>query len=265
MSLDRDHLAEILHADYGYYYDTATAPVTEIVDRRLKPETSAFLGTHLQPGMRVLEIGCGNGATLLDHSAVFGYGVGIDNAPVHLELANRARERAGVTNVEFRLATFDPDDIGELANDPPYDVIFTERGPFGKDERGIRAVLEILRPDGLIFAEVVGERHHREMRELFGPRETLLTSSREQATVAMERARMSVRVSADFVTKRHYASVYDWLRYQCHIWAWAGHPFPDADDPRLELFAERNQDAEGGIVITDHVAWVGAVRSEQPP
>lgn len=265
MKLDQARLVEVLTADYGYY--TGPEPRSR-VDTRLNPVAGDLVGAELQPGMRVLDVGCGDGATLLRHADRFGHGVGIDTDQSHLDLAIRARAERAVDNVEFRRL-----DVGDLRPDlwpEPFDLVLSERGPIDYGLRGVRAALRVLRPDGLIFTEVIGDLHQQEVREVFGggPRFNQVITASDQVRVAMERSGVGVRIAADLVSKRTYPDIYEWLKFQCSIWAWAGggsDALPAPDDPRLELFADRCAGPGGEIEITHHVVWVGGVKLADPP
>lgn len=130
----------------------------------------------------------------------------------------------------------------------------------------MQAVLSTLRADGLIFCELIGGLHHQEVRELFGsaPRLNQAISALDQARVAMERNGIGIRIAADIVSKRYYPTIYDWLQFQCSIWAWSGTPLPAPEDPRFEAFEERNK-TSAGIETTHHVIWVGGVKLADPP
>lgn len=262
MGLDRARLVDVLTADYSYY--EGPAPVSRI-DARLNPIAGDLIGSQLHPDMRVLDIGCGNGATLLRHSRRFRQGVGIDNDTSHLELAAKAKAAAGVDNVDFRHL-----DIDQLQEQPwleSFDFVFSERGPIGYGTRGVQSALGALRTGGLIFSEVIGDLHHQEVREVFGgvPRFNQSIRTLDQVKVAMERSGVGIHIAADIVSKVRYPDVYEWLKFQCGIWAWAGGSLPAADDPRLELFVERA--VAGGsddIEVTHHVVWVGGVKLHNP-
>jgi SAM-dependent methyltransferase len=254
--LDRQRLQAILEAEHSVYGSTAEARN----DARLNPMSGDFIGSQLDPTMRVLDIGCGDGHTLLMHSPRFASAVGVDNDPDHIRLAEEAKTQEEAKNVEFRLLDFLT--ASEQLDAESFDFVFTERGPVGYNSYGIQAALRVLRPNGVLFCEVIGDLHHQEMRELFGDgaRANQTITSLEQVKVAMVRNGVSVRVAADIVSKRYYADIYEWLKFQCSIWGWVKAPLPSPDDIRLELFAERNTVPSGEIETTHHVVWVGGIK-----
>lgn len=261
MKLDRDRLAEVLAFGYSYY--EGPEPDCEI-DDRFHPATVEFIASQVDPTMAVLDLGCGDGDTLLRNSHRFSEGVGIDNDPAHIALATAALKQTPTHNVSFHAI-----DVDELPQQPwreRFDFVFSERGPLGYDVRGVQAALSTLRAGGLIFAEVIGDLHHQEVREIFGgpTRLNQLIRTTDQVRVAMERNGVTIRIAADLVSKRTYPNIYEWLKFQCSIWSWIGYPFPDPADPRLELFAQRNANDDGRIDITHHVVWVGGVKSASP-
>ena len=260
MDLDQERIRTILGAEHSYY--GSQRPETRR-DERLIPRATEFIASQLGPEMRVLDIGCGNGATLLGNCHRFASGLGIDDDPAHIELAEEALQKSGCGNIEFRLLNF-LEDIDELES-KSFDFAFTQRGPIGYDSYGIQAALRLLKDGGLLFCEMIGNLHHQEVAELFGPGQSLqprnqMIGTLDQGRVAKERNGVSIRIASELVTKWYYPSIYDWLRFQCSIWAWSGQPLPSPDDVRLALFAERNTTPSGEIETTHHVVWMGGVK-----
>ncbi len=257
MDLDQDRLRAILEADHSYYGSQATEAR---IDERLAPSASDFVASQLRPEMRVLDVGCGSGATLLENGHRFASGLGIDDDPAHIGLAEEALRNSGRSNVEFRLLDFLEDDHEIEAES--FDFAFSERSPIGYDSYGIQAALRVLKDDGLLFCEVIGNLHHQEVAEVFGPSlpHHQMIRTMDEARVAMERNGVSIRIASEIVTKRYYPSIYDWLEFQCGIWVWRGGFLPSPDDPRLALFAERYTTPSGEIETTHHVVWVGGVK-----
>lgn len=261
MMLDRDRLAEVLAFDHSYY----EGPDPECdIDERLNPSRSEFIASQLDPTMTVLDVGCGDGTTLLRNSDRFTEGVGIDNDPAHIALATKGLRSSPVDNVSFVAL-----DAAELPRQPwreRFDFVFSERGPLGYDGRGVQAALSVLRTGGSIVAEVIADLHLQEVREVFGGpyRLNQVIRTADQVRVAMERNGVDIRIAADLVSKRRYRNIYEWLKFQCGIWAWIGYPLPDPADPRFDLFAHRNADGSGRIEVTHHVVLVGGIKSANP-
>jgi SAM-dependent methyltransferase len=262
VEVDQDHIRSILGAKHSYY-GTGAPELRD--DGWRNPAAGDLIGSLLRPDMCVLDVGCGAGGTLLEHAALFASGVGIDCNRDHLALAEAARAERGVDSVSF--VHLDVADLPRQGWEGRFDLVFSERGPVGYDSCSVQAALSVLRVGGFLFCEVIGELHHQEVREIFDsrPRMNQVIGVADQVRVAMERNGLGVRLAADLVSKRLYASVYDWLQFQCSIWAWVGMPFPAANDPRYRLFVERNRRASGQIETTHHVVWVGGVKLAEPP
>jgi SAM-dependent methyltransferase len=156
MDLDQNRLRMILESDHSFYGPDAVFRR----DSRLHPGTADFILTQFQPDMRVLDVGCGNGATLIRGHDCFAYGLGIDNDPEHVRIAKDSLGESDAANVEFRLIDFEEN--AEMLEPESFDFVFSERGPVDNGST-IRAALNLLRPDGLLFSEVIGKHHRHEV------------------------------------------------------------------------------------------------------
>jgi SAM-dependent methyltransferase len=77
----------------------------------------------LEPGRRVLDVGCGSGATTIELGRRVrpgGEAVGADISPALLDAAERRRRRDEVEGVRFRLADVQAEDLGEAVFDAAY-------------------------------------------------------------------------------------------------------------------------------------------------
>ena len=262
MDLDEDRLKSILNQEHSFY---GSRPATYRTDSNIAPRAREIVASQFRPEMRVLDMGCGNGGTLVHNANCFDSALGVDNDPSHIELAEEALRNSKARNVEFRLLDFLAE--GETLAPESFDFVYTERAPIGYDSFGVQAALRVLKPGGLIFCELIGQLHHQEVGEVFGDKTRLsqMITVQDQMRVSMERNGVGIRFAADVVEKRIYPDVYEWLQFQCSIWAWGGGSLPRYDDPRLKLFAERNTTSSGEIETTHHVTWVGGVKLSENP
>jgi SAM-dependent methyltransferase len=256
MHIDQDRVRAVIQAEHAFY-----GPRPDIrKDNRWYRGVTNLITPELAPGSRVLDVGCGDGAILLELSARFHAGLGIDLDPEHLKLAQAAKRAQGAQNVEFLLLDY-PREVARLQPET-FDLVFSMRGPLADTPAGIQAARHLLRPDGLLLCEAIGELHQKEKRAIFDP------GSLNQVTVRkvdelrrlIEQNGFDVRLAADLFDKWIYTDVYAWLQFECNIRAWLGVPLPEPDDPRIALFAEQNTTATGEIATTHHVVWVAGVK-----
>lgn len=262
MKVDQNRLESILNQEHSYY---GSRPAKYHTDSDIAPRATKIIASQFRSEMRVLDIGCGNGGTLLQNAVRFDSALGVENDPKHIELAENALRNSDAQNIEFRRLDF----LAESDSLEPesFDFVYSERAPIGYDTYGVKAALRVLKPGGLIFCELIGELHHQEVKEIFGNSSRLsqTITVQDQMRVSMERSGVGIRFAADVIEKRIYPDIYEWLQFQCSIWAWAGGSLPGHDDPRFILFAERNTTSSDEIVTTHHTTWVGGVKLSENP
>ena len=136
------------------FSDTAFGYHTDTVQRQFqaRDETgpAAFLLPHLEPGMRLLDVGCGPGTVTLGlaHRIAPASAVGCDLEAGMIARATQLADDAGVGNVSFRTAN-----ILDLpfANDE-FDVVFSSavtehlRNPQG----AVAELARVAKPGGLV-------------------------------------------------------------------------------------------------------------------
>lgn len=119
---------------------------------RTAENSAAYLLDRLQPGMDVLDVGCGPGTITLDlaRRVAPGQVVGIDLEPSVLDQARRRAVELGVANVEF--VAGDLYDLADSSN--RFDVVHAHQvllhvtDPVG----ALGALLRVARPGGLVAA-----------------------------------------------------------------------------------------------------------------
>lgn len=263
MTLDRRKIAAILHRRYAYY-DKEMVRVDP--DWRFSPSARGFLKTQFRKDFSVLDVGCGNGMTLLESARLFRRGVGIDNDISRLEMAKQMKRKMKVRNVTFELA---------LSYDLPFgkhefDLVFSERGPLHGASINIQAALRVLKPGGMVFSETLGERDCQEVNLFFREPDVLKEYQHmtvaDEARVLFERNGVEIRLLNEFIGKMRFPDVYEWLKSQCNYWTYSGWPVePLGDAERIERFARQCSIGRGEIAITWHRVWLGGIKRPDPP
>jgi ubiquinone/menaquinone biosynthesis C-methylase UbiE len=124
-------------------HDATLAPWGEVL-----AETAA-----IRPGERVLDVGCGCGATTRSAAASCapgGTAVGVDLSVQMLARTRELAEAAGVANVRFTAGDAQVDDL--TVDGPPYDVVISRYGvmffddPVAAFAKMARATREALAP-----------------------------------------------------------------------------------------------------------------------
>jgi len=125
----------------------------EQMDAALAPVADATIKlAAVRPGEKVLDIGCGSGATAIALAHLVGesgHVTGIDVSKPMIDLARR--RAAGMTNIDLRLA----DAAAPDASLPPVDLLFSRFGVmfFGDPVAAFANLRRTLRPGGrLVFA-----------------------------------------------------------------------------------------------------------------
>lgn len=132
--------------------------------RRRATTHAAFFLPYLQPGMRLLDCGCGPGSITVDLAAIVAPAevVGVDHDPAQLELARHHAERKGTTNVRFEQG-----DVRQLHyEDQSFDAVFVH-GVIEYLPNPVQAFEEIRRV--LKDGGVLGTRHSDWGNFLFSP------------------------------------------------------------------------------------------------
>jgi ubiquinone/menaquinone biosynthesis C-methylase UbiE len=191
-----------------------------------------------------LDIGCGDGKTLLDHAASFKAGTGYDQSSYALELARRDATSRGIANVQFLRGKA----VQLPFADDSFDFIFSERGPIGHSDLTMAEALRVLRPGGRIFYETGA---------WAGEGRTLLTNLAEERD-RIERFGVQPEILANRMEEHRFDDLYVWFEIQCITWRYLEQepPFPYSEQSLKEL-ADSAGGPDHAIVTTHQSIWVG--------
>lgn len=263
--IDYERVRQIIECSKHGYYEREQCRMTREGPFALSIDD--ILGRVCTPGSRVLDIGCGNGRTLLRNAARFGEGVGLDNHRPHIDLARENLASSGVKNVRFIEGRADNLPL-EAAS---FDFVFSERGPLAWSDVNTFNALRVLRPGGMILAETPGPLAYHEMSYIFDPNNAPLhrvqqTANLEGMAAVLARNGVDVQLAASHMERWVFEDLYEWLTFHMSCWdyypdrrfdTW---PLPEELCHGIERFRVMTADSQGRIRITNHRSWVAGIK-----
>ena len=258
--IDYHKVRKILGATYSYYsrdackYEQIGPPV---------PETRHVLRNAFASSMQVLDVGCGRGDSLLESAPLFRHAIGVDESEAMIKMGNRAKQSRSIHNVDFA--------VGKAANLPlhnhRFDFLFSERGPLGYNDVTLKEALRVLRPGGLIFVETLGELNLHEVGEAFEPacqKPSTHLANLDEERIRFERHGVRIRTLASRIQTLRFQDFYEWLKYQCSVWAYLGMTFPSYKQrENFERLVSIASDDSGRINITYHTIWITGTKEKE--
>lgn len=132
---------------YTLGYD---ASALAFVSRRTVESHGAFFLEYLQPGMQVLDVGCGPGSITVGIASQIGNGrvIGVDMSDSQVRLAEQMAAERGVSNAGFQTGNA----YGLPFGDGQFDALFSHAliEHLKKPVRAMREFLRVLRPGGVM-------------------------------------------------------------------------------------------------------------------
>jgi ubiquinone/menaquinone biosynthesis C-methylase UbiE len=172
-----------------------------------KPNFFEYLKRYANKNFRVLDLGCGSGELTLKLSPFFKEIVGIDPFDDYVKSAEKLKKGVGAKNVIFKVA----DGKNLPFRDGYFDIVFSSRGPLSANIDFIKESFRILKTEGLMIEETIGEEDKIELKKIFGRgqnypnRETKLESVKK----LLKQSGMKLVESKYFKFYQAYSSIND--------------------------------------------------------
>lgn len=121
---------------------------------------------HIQPGMKVLELGCGNSSLWTENMDRLPENVEITLSDISEGMLRDARRNIGSEDIRFSFAEFDCHEIPYGENS--FDLIIANHVLFYCDDilQVCREVHRVLKPHGIFLCSTYGNRHMKEITDL---------------------------------------------------------------------------------------------------
>jgi len=132
---------------YTLGYD---ASALAFVSRRTLESHGAFFLAHLEPGMQVLDVGCGPGSITVGIASRIGNGrvIGVDMSESQVRLAERTAAERRVPNASFRTGNAYDLPFGDAQFDALFSHALLEH--LTEPVRAMRECLRVLKPGGVL-------------------------------------------------------------------------------------------------------------------
>lgn len=129
-----------------------------------KPNFFEYLKKFANQNFRILDLGCGSGELTLKLSPFFKEIIGIDPFADYIKTAKRLKKAVGAKNIIFKVAD------GEKLpfKDECFDIVFSSRGPLSANIDFIKESFRVLKKEGLMIEETIGEKDKIELKKIFG-------------------------------------------------------------------------------------------------
>lgn len=172
-----------------------------------KPNFFEYLKKFANKDFRILDLGCGSGELTLKLSPFFKEIIGIDPFEDYIKSADKLKKSAGAENVTFMVA----DGKNLPFEDNHFDIIFSSRGPLSANIDFIKESFRVLKKEGLMIEETIGEEDKIELKKIFkrGQNYPYQETKLESVKKLLNKSTMKLIESKYFKFYQVYSSIND--------------------------------------------------------
>lgn len=211
---------------------------SELVEGQ-KPEFIELVKNYADVKAKVLDLGCGSGELTQEFGELFGEVIGVDAFEEYIKTAQKENKKV---NVKFLVA-----DGKKLPfENSTFDIIISSRGPLSANEEFVTESKRVLKENGLMIEETIGEKDKLELKELLGRGQNYPINKRkiEQVTAIVAK----VIFSKEFIYYKEFdviEKVVDLLEHAPII--------PNFE--KNETNKLKQLEKEGKIILSYHRLW----------
>jgi 23S rRNA (guanine745-N1)-methyltransferase len=172
-----------------------------------KPNFFMYLKKFANKKFRALDLGCGSGELTLKLSPFFKEIIGIDPFEDYIKTARKQKKKTDIKNVIFKVA----DGKNLPFGDKNFDIVFSSRGPLSANKSFLRESFRVLKKEGLMIEETIGEKDKIELKKIFGRGQNypILETKLKSVKRLLKQSGMTLIESEYFVFYQVYPSIND--------------------------------------------------------
>ncbi|MFA6514046.1 MAG: class I SAM-dependent methyltransferase [Patescibacteria group bacterium] len=170
-----------------------------------KPAFLKLLVENISKDFVVLDLGCGSGELTTQLSRHCKRIIGIDCFANYIKTANKDKKNQKIENVLFKVQ-----DGRKLSfKDEMFDVVYSSRGPVSANSIFFKEALRVLKKDGLLIEETIGETDKIELKKIFnrGQNFPYFIKKRESVQKLFDQFKLKKVLLKDFVYHQKFSSL----------------------------------------------------------
>jgi ubiquinone/menaquinone biosynthesis C-methylase UbiE len=169
-----------------------------------KPVFFKLLIKNIKKDFVVLDLGCGSGELTIQVSRYCKKIIGVDCFVDYIKTANKDKKNQNIENVLFKIQ-----DGRKLSfKDETFDVVYSSRGPVSANSFFFKEALRVLKKNGLLIEETIGETDKIELKKIFnrGQNFPYFIKKRESVQKLFDKFKLQKVLLEDFVYYQRFSS-----------------------------------------------------------